>query len=67
MPKFSEMLSRSRPPTVEDFKSLPTLPPHGHQQWGVYILVWEKEGERPAVYVGTGTNSTLGVKSRFNE
>ncbi|KAL0466067.1 hypothetical protein QR685DRAFT_575684 [Neurospora intermedia] len=44
------MLYRSRPPT----------------QWGVYLLVWEKEGQRPAVYVVTGTNSTLGIKPKFN-
>lgn len=40
--------------------------PTGPQQWGVYLLVWEKEGQRPAVYVVTGTNSTLGIKPKFN-
>ncbi|KHE85052.1 hypothetical protein GE21DRAFT_1308138 [Neurospora crassa] len=54
-------LSRSRPPTVEDLKSLPTLP-----RIGVFIFWCGRKRERPAVYVGTGTNSTLGIKPKFN-
>ncbi|KAK3498828.1 uncharacterized protein B0T23DRAFT_433768 [Neurospora hispaniola] len=34
---------------------------------GCPSINWEKTGQRPAVYDGTGTKSTLGVKSRFSD
>ncbi|KAK9237170.1 hypothetical protein V1525DRAFT_388798 [Lipomyces kononenkoae] len=46
---------------------LKTLPTHtGKKIWGVYLLVLEKEGWRPLIYVGSGT-SHHGVIHRFDD
>lgn len=50
-------------PTIDYFK---TLPLHVEKQWAVYLLVLEKPQERPKIYVGSGTSSASGVKSRMS-
>ena len=43
-----------KPPTIEFFKSLPLVP---GKLWVVYVLVLEKPGMQPAIYVGKSTHS----------
>lgn len=62
-PRLFEALNSSTPPTITFFKSLPT---DRNQIWAVYLLVLEKEGCRPKIYVGSGTNKS-GVSARFSK
>lgn len=49
-------------PTISYFK---TLPLHLDKLWAVYLLVLEKNGHRPRIYIGSGTSSEAGVRSRM--
>lgn len=35
--------------------------------WAVYLLTLEKPGQRPKIYVGSGTDALTGVRSRFTQ
>lgn len=59
-----EALKSATPPTIAYFKTLPTPKPK-KRVWAVYLLVLEKDGRRPKIYVGSGTNSEKGVSARF--
>lgn len=61
------LLSRRHPPTIDDLKSLPTLHHYSPREWAIYVLILEKKDARPAIYVGSATNATLGVASRFSD
>lgn len=50
-------------PTISYFK---TLPLHLDRPWAVYLLVLEKDGHRPRIYIGSGTKSECGVRSRMS-
>jgi hypothetical protein len=50
-------------PTIDFFKTLPIVP---GKLWAVYVLVMEKDGHRPRVYIGSGTSSTDGAKLRMH-
>ena len=65
-PELMKILKSPTPPTLEDLKSLPKLPTKT-KVWAVYLLVLEREGEKPEIYIGCGTESIYGVKSRFNQ
>jgi hypothetical protein len=61
-PGLLQVLEAMSPPTLSWFKSLPSK----HLgRWGVYVLVFEKKGCRPYVYVGSGTDARYGVTSRW--
>jgi hypothetical protein len=67
-PGLLEALQSEPAPTIEWFKSLP-VPSYKHL-WGIYLLNWEKVGHRPKIYLGSGTESTKGVKvllTRYDE
>ncbi|KAK3485982.1 uncharacterized protein B0T23DRAFT_408057 [Neurospora hispaniola] len=64
-PGFTALLFRHNPPTVGELKGLPTLHHHSPREWAVYLLVLEKEDALPATYVGSATNATRGIASRF--
>ena len=53
----------STAPTISYFKTLPLFL---DKLWAVYLLVLEKDGERPRIYIGSGTDSTAGVRRRMN-
>ena len=53
-PNLLEAINASQPPTIDFFKRLPLI--HG-KLWAVYVLVLEKEGELPAIYVGKSTHN----------
>ncbi|KAH7225561.1 hypothetical protein BKA60DRAFT_630889 [Fusarium oxysporum] len=61
--QLSDMLSMATPPSLVQLKSLPDEAPRG--LWGVYLLVFEKPGCLPAIYVGSGTASQGGVRTRL--
>lgn len=52
------------PPSLNFFRSLPDKPEGTHL--GVYALTMEKEGEKPGLYIGSGTEVVYGVRQRIN-
>ncbi|KAK4612135.1 hypothetical protein CLAFUW4_13003 [Fulvia fulva] len=61
-PSLLEAVQFTAPPTLDWFKSLPT---RAHKRWGVYVIVLEKQGSRPRIYVGSGTGADKGVSNRI--
>jgi hypothetical protein len=57
----------STPPTIRYFKTLPSIIKGDGtpKRWAVYLLVLEKAGCRPRIYIGSGTNAAEGVRGRF--
>jgi hypothetical protein len=55
-PGLLPVFHSSTPPTVLFFKDLPTRAAITFRCWAVYLLVLEKAGSRPKIYVGSGTN-----------
>ncbi|SMR63353.1 unnamed protein product [Zymoseptoria tritici ST99CH_3D1] len=62
-PGLLDVLQLATPPTIAYFKSLPD--PYLSKSWGVYVLVLEKNGRRPKIYIGSGTDSTSGLRARM--
>lgn len=62
-PGLLDVLQPPTPPSVAYFKGLPT----DANCWGVYLLVLEKPGCRPKIYVGSGTDKDRGVARRFQQ
>jgi hypothetical protein len=56
-------LQSPTPPTLSQLKALPT---NFKKRWGIYLLVLEKASCTPLIYVGSGTDTTKGVKKRLN-
>lgn len=52
------------PPALSFFKGLPT---EFTKRWGIYVLVLEKAGFRPRVYIGAGTEKRSGVATRIGQ
>jgi hypothetical protein len=61
-PGLLDILKSTTPPTIAFFKSLPSS---YDKVWAVYLLVLEKRGARPRIYVGSATEMQRGVRSRF--
>lgn len=61
-PSLWDAVQDASQPSLAFFKSLPTT---CKNLWGVYLLVLEKDGHRPMIYVGSGTDSTYGILRRF--
>lgn len=61
-PGLLQVLQSSTPPTVSYLKSLPT---NFKKLWGIYLLVLEKPGHRPKIYIGSGTDAKSGVSARL--
>lgn len=59
-PGLLQVLQCSAPPTLGYLKTLP-LCDRLDRVWAVYLLILEKPGRRPKVYVGSGTNAAMGV------
>lgn len=59
-----DIVQLSTPPTIAYLK---TLPAGSKNQWGVYLLVLEKVGCRPKIYIGSGTGSRDGVLGRLRD
>jgi hypothetical protein len=63
-PGFEDVLKCSMPPTIEFIKSLPS-PPAIDPVFAVYAVLLEKPDSTPKLYVGSGTNATLGARGRL--
>lgn len=61
-PDLLDVLQASTPPSVSYFKRLPT---DFDKHWGVYLLVLEKRGCRPRIYIGSGTHTARGLPARM--
>ncbi len=64
-PGLFEVLQAATPPTVTWFKQLPTC--DSIPIWAVYVITLEKDGCRPMIYIGSGTEHLRGVRARFNQ
>ncbi len=62
-PGLLQIFRSSTAPTISYFK---TLPLHLDRLWAIYLLVLEKDGHRPRIYIGSGTKSDCGVRSRMS-
>ncbi|QGI59123.1 hypothetical protein CEK27_001248 [Fusarium fujikuroi] len=62
--QLSDMLCIATPPSLVQLKSLSDEVPRG--LWGVYLLVFEKPGCLPAIYIGCGTAAQGGVRTRLS-
>lgn len=65
-PGLMQVFQSSTAPTISDFKNLP-LPLDNPKEklWAVYLLVLEKDGHCPRIYIGSGTDSECGVRRRM--
>ena len=63
-PGLLDAVHSKTPPTISYFKNLPL---HLVKLWAVYLLVLEKPGHRPKVYIGSGTQRKEGVYSRIRQ
>jgi hypothetical protein len=63
-PVLLDVVQASTPPSMSYFKNLPT---DVRKCWAVYLLVLEKPGCRPKIYVGSGTNRVGGAAKRFQD
>jgi hypothetical protein len=61
-PGLLDVLKSGTAPTISYFK---TLPLHLDKIWAVYVLVLEKVGQRPRIYIGSGTRTNGGVRARM--
>lgn len=61
-PGLFDILQAAIPPTIEYFKSLPldTL-----RCWAVYVLILEKPDCPLKLYIGSGTEGSVGLYKRF--
>lgn len=63
------ILCSGRPPSVQKIKSIVGRrrnDTYWRDKWGVYILVLEKSGCRPKLYVGSSVHSQYGLYARFS-
>ena len=63
-PNLLQVLDSATPPTLDWLKNLPK---NSFQVWGVYVIILEKLGSQPYVYIGSGTSAFEGVKSRWRQ
>jgi hypothetical protein len=63
-PGLLDVVQAKTSPTISYFKSLPL---HLVKLWAVYLLVLEKPGHRPKVYIGCCTESRSGVCTRISQ
>lgn len=63
-PGLLDVVQAATPPSIAFFKTLPT---QFKKLWGVYVIVLEKKGCRPKVYIGSSTESDSGVIRRMRQ
>jgi len=58
-----EVLTSAAPPSIDFFMSLPSAL---SKTWSIYVVVYEKRGCKPKLYIGSGTkNSSSGIATRL--
>lgn len=63
-PGLWDVLRSATPPTIQYFKTLPNAAKSA-LLWVIYLVVLEKSGCRPKIYIGSGTQSRQGVRTRM--
>lgn len=63
-PVLLEVVRASTPPSLSYFKNLPT---DVRKCWAIYLLVFEKAGCRPKIYVGSDTSGVWGTAKWFQD
>lgn len=61
---FLDTVKAAKPPGLAFFKRLPMV---NGKKWGIYVLMLEKDGYLPFIYIGSGTDATNGVRNRFGQ
>lgn len=61
-----DILQSDSPPLLGGFHSFDTEASR-EKVWGIYIVLMEKAGDKPKLYVGSGTSSEGGVRQRFSQ
>ena len=62
-PGFFEVLTSETAPSLKWLKSIsPIIPP---KVWGVYIVILHQKSHKPLLYIGSGTQAQMGVRSRM--
>jgi len=64
VPGLFDVLKSTMPPTVQYFK---TLPVETYRRWAIYLLVLEKSDHRPKIYIGSGTETSQGIRGRLRD
>ena len=64
-PGLSDVVQSVSAPPLSWFESLSTFIPKN--VWGVYVLVLKKPGYDPLLYIGSGTSTFRGVRTRLQE
>ncbi|PSK57909.1 Pyruvate carboxylase [Elsinoe australis] len=65
-PGVMEALQSDIPPQIVFFEALPGIP-DSRKYWAVYILVLRKAGQRPKIYIGSGTCQDRRIARRFQQ
>ncbi|KAL2129090.1 hypothetical protein VTI74DRAFT_8253 [Chaetomium olivicolor] len=63
-PDLLQILQGTNPPAISFFKGLPEND-KSVKSWGVYVLILEKAGSRPCLYIGSGTKTQYGITNRL--
>lgn len=63
-PTIRKTLHSASPPSLDFFRSLNVDASYA-KNWGIYIILMEKTGEAPKLYVGSGTSGQYGVRTRL--
>lgn len=62
---LNDAIQADSPPSLQFLRSLPDDIPK--RSWGVYVLMLEKDGRAPSIYVGNGTSATWGIKALISD
>jgi hypothetical protein len=63
---LTDVLQSDSAPSVDFFRSL-NADASRNNVWGIYIILMEKTGNRPRLYVGSGTRAQSGVRTRLQQ
>lgn len=63
-PGLYELLTLATSPIVAWIKSLPA---DIEKNWAVYLLLFERDGYAPLIYIGSATDARHGAKARFSQ
>lgn len=63
-PGLLDAVQSKTPPTIAYFKALPL---HVSKIWAIYLLVLEKSGHRPKIYIGCCAEKRSGVSTRMGQ
>lgn len=59
-----DVLQAAQPPSIDYFKSLPIIT---GLLWAIYVIVLEKPGRRPKLYIGSASGQERGASERMHD